>query len=112
MTNGAFTMYGRAEYDVVQRPDRIEYTQVFTDEQENTVRHPAAPTWPAKMRTTVMLVAEGPATTRVTIRWSVEGDATPEEMATFVSGRAGMTMGWTGSFDKLEAVLGKGSGTR
>ncbi len=112
MTNGAFTMYGRAEYDVVQRPDRIEYTQVFTDEQEHIVRHPAAPTWPAKMRTKVTLVAEGPSATRVTIRWSVEGDATPEEMATFVNGRAGMTMGWTGSFDKLEAVLGEGSGTR
>jgi hypothetical protein len=35
----------------------------------------------------------------------VEGDATAEEMATFVAGRTGMTMGWTGSFDKLEAVL-------
>jgi uncharacterized protein YndB with AHSA1/START domain len=105
MTNGVFTMYGRAEYDVVQRPDRIEYTQVFTDEHENITRHPAAPTWPAKMRTLVKFVAEGEAATRVTIRWSVDGDATPEEMATFVAGRTGMTMGWTGSFDKLEAVL-------
>ena len=50
--------------------------------------------------------------TRVTIRWSVEGDATPEEMATFVNGRAGMTMGWTGSFDKLEAALGAEEGVR
>ncbi|MES2521595.1 MAG: SRPBCC family protein [Gemmatimonadota bacterium] len=105
MTNGQFTMYGRAEYEIVERPNRIVYTQVFTDEQENITRHPAAPTWPAKMRTEVTLVAEDAATTRVTIRWSVVGDVTPEEMATFTSGRAGMTIGWTGSFDKLEAVL-------
>ena len=112
MTNGTFTMYGRAEYEVVQRPERIEYTQVFTDEHENITRHPASPQWPEKMRTQVTLVAEGPAATRVTIRWSVEGDPTPEEMATFVSGRAGMTMGWTGSFDKLEALLGEAPGAR
>ncbi len=105
MTNGTFTMYGRAEYETVERPDRLEYTQVFTDEHENVTRHPAAPTWPAKMRTQVSLVAESATSTRVTVRWSVEGSATPEEIATFVSGRAGMTMGWTGSFDKLEAVL-------
>jgi uncharacterized protein YndB with AHSA1/START domain len=112
MTNGAFTMYGRADYEVVQRPDRIEYTQCFTDEHGNITRHPAAPTWPETMRTKVTLVSEGPAATRVTIRWSVEGDATPEEMATFVNGRAGMTLGWTGSFDKLDAVLGEGTGAR
>lgn len=105
MTNGAFTMYGRAEYEAMERPHRIMYTQVFTDEQGNITRHPAMPTWPAKMRTEVTLAAEGSAATRVTIRWSVVGGATPEEMATFVNGRAGMTMGWTGSFDKLEALL-------
>jgi len=108
MTNGAFTMYGRAEYFAVERPHYIEYTQVFTDAEERISRHPAAPTWPEKMRTKVTLTAEGPTQTRVTVRWAVEGAATPEEMATFTDGRAGMTMGWTGSFDKLEAVLANG----
>lgn len=107
MTNGTFTMYGRADYDVVERPSRLEYTQIFTDEHENISRHPAAPTWPAVMRTTVTFTAEGAAQTRVTVRWQVEGDATPEEMATFVNGRAGMTMGWTGSFDKLDALIAR-----
>jgi uncharacterized protein YndB with AHSA1/START domain len=105
MTNGAFTMYGRAEYLAVERPHYIEYTQVFTDAEEHIARHPAAPTWPEKMRTRVTLTAEGPTQTRVTVRWAVDGAATPEEMRTFTDGRAGMTMGWTGSFDKLEAVL-------
>lgn len=105
MTNGAFTMYGRAEYELVQHPDRLVYTQCFTDEAGNLSRHPAAPTWPAVMRTVVTLAEEGPAQTRVNVRWSVEGNATAEEMATFMDGRAGMTMGWTGSFDKLDEAI-------
>jgi uncharacterized protein YndB with AHSA1/START domain len=105
MTNGAFTMYGRAEYRELRRPDRVQYTQCFTDAQGNIARHPAAPTWPERMLTTVTLTAEGPTQTRVTVRWEVYGSATPEEVATFVSAKAGMTMGWTGSFDKLEAYV-------
>ena len=34
MTNGDITMYGRLEYRIVERPHRIEYAQVFTDEHE------------------------------------------------------------------------------
>jgi hypothetical protein len=30
---------------------------------------------------------------------------TPEGLAVFLAGRTGMTGGWTGSFDKLEAAL-------
>jgi uncharacterized protein YndB with AHSA1/START domain len=106
MTNGAFTMYGRVEYLVVEPPHRLEYTQCFTDEHEHIARHPGAPTWPEKMRTIVQLAEEGPASTRVTIRWEVFGTASAEEIAAFVAERSGMTQGWTGSFDKLEALLG------
>jgi uncharacterized protein YndB with AHSA1/START domain len=112
MTNGEFTMHGRFAYETVRRPERIEYVQWFTDEHGNLSRHPAAPTWPARMRTLVTLVAEGPAQTRVTIRWSVEGDAAAEEIATFVNERGGMTAGWTGSLDKLEALLGQETAPR
>lgn len=105
MTNGQFTMYGRAEYLEIRRPDRLRYTQCFTDANENIARHPAAPTWPEKMLTTVTLTAEGAAQTRVTVRWEVYGSATDAEMATFIAERSGMTRGWTGSFDKLEEVL-------
>ena len=68
-------------------------------------RHPGAPTWPEKMLTTVLLAPEGPSQTRVTVRWEAFGSATAEEMAAFVAEKGGMTMGWTGSFDKLEALL-------
>lgn len=107
MTNGqGLTMYSHAEYRELERPHRIVYAQNFCDEHEHMSRHPLAPTWPAVMRTTVTLTAEDTDRTRVTIVWELEGDVTAEERATFVAGKPGMTMGWTGSFDKLEAYLG------
>lgn len=100
-------MYGRAEYLEVKSPNRIVYTQQFADENENLSRHPMAPTWPATMLTVVTLAEEGPNQTRVTIEWEPTGNVTPEELDTFIKGRAGMTMGWTGSFDKLEEYIAK-----
>ncbi|MCA9601889.1 MAG: SRPBCC family protein [Polyangiales bacterium] len=105
MGNGAMTMYGRAHYLEVRRPDRIVYTQEFCDENENPSVHPAAPTWPKMMLTTVTFASEGPDQTRVTVRWQPHNEVSAESLATFVAGRAGMTGGWTGSFDKLEAYL-------
>ena len=103
--NEGLKMYGRAHYLEVEEPHRIMYTQQFCDENENVTRHPMSPTWPATMLTTVNLSAEGPEQTRVTITWECYGDTTPEELATFIQARGGMTQGWTGSFDKLEAYL-------
>lgn len=103
--NQGLKMYGRAQYLEVSSPNRIVYTQQFCDEKENLSRHPLAPTWPATMLTVVTFSEEGPDRTRVTVEWEVHGEVTPEELETFVKGRAGMTQGWTGSFDKLEAYL-------
>jgi uncharacterized protein YndB with AHSA1/START domain len=109
MTNGqGITMCARAEYREITRPHRIVYVQNFCDESETLGRHPLAPTWPAYMLTQVTLTEEGPDRTRVTIEWEPYGEATPTEIETFVAGRAGMTGGWTGSFDKLEEVLALG----
>ncbi len=106
MSNDAgVKMYGRAKYLEVSRPDLIIYTQQFCDENEKPARHPMAPTWPETMLTKVQLASEGPNETRVTITWEVVGDYTAEELQTFINGRTGMTMGWTGSFDKLEAYI-------
>jgi uncharacterized protein YndB with AHSA1/START domain len=106
MTNHAdVTMYGRAKYEVIDRPGRLVYTQEFCDENEKLSRHPMAPVWPATMLATVELIAEGPDRTRVTVTWEPARDVTPEELKAFVDARASMTQGWTGSFDKLDALL-------
>lgn len=106
MSNQAgMTMFGRVDYIEIRKPDRLVYTQQFCDEQENISRHPMAPTWPATMLTVVQLTEEGPDRTRVTVTWEPYGATTREELETFLNARAGMTQGWTGSFDKLEALL-------
>jgi len=107
MTGHGAKMYGRAEYLEIQRPDRMVYTQQFCDEKEKVTRHPMSATWPETMLTTVELSEEGPSRTRVTVTWEPFNAATREEVETFVKAKAGMTMGWTGSFDKLEEYLAK-----
>ena len=98
-------MFSRAEYLQIDRPGLIRYTQQFCDENEKVSRHPLAPTWPETMLTTVTLHEEGPGNTRVTLVWEPSGATSDQEMATFVNARGGMTQGWTGSLDKLEAYL-------
>jgi uncharacterized protein YndB with AHSA1/START domain len=105
MSNGETKMYGRANYLEFERPRQVKYTQQFCDENEKISRHPFAPTWPETMLTTVTLSEEGPDQTRVTITWEPYGSVTREELETFIKARGGMTQGWTGSFDKLEAYL-------
>lgn len=105
MEHAGNVMFGKFEYERIEKPRLIVYTQRFCDEKEGPARHPMAPTWPDVMRTTVQFSEEAADRTRVTVLWEVVGDATQEEMDTFTKGRAGMTGGWTGSFDKLEEYL-------
>ncbi|MDX2054730.1 MAG: SRPBCC family protein [Polyangiaceae bacterium] len=104
-SEGGPKLYGRAQYLKVETPTSLVYTQEFVDEHENISRHPFAPTWPEAMLTSVTLSEEGPNQTRVTVCWAPHGATTAEELTTFIQGRGGMTQGWTGSFDKLEAYL-------
>jgi uncharacterized protein YndB with AHSA1/START domain len=99
------TIYGRVKYLVLERPSRIVYTQQFCDENEQVIRAPFFKDWPETMSTIVELAVEAPDRTRVTVRWEPQG-ATEADIAEFVRQRSGMTGGWTGSFDKLEALLG------
>lgn len=103
--NGGLTMYGRAEYLKLEKPHTLVYTQQFCDEKGNVSRHPMMPTWPETMMTTVRLIEEAKNRTRVNVTWEAHGRVSPEELAVMVNMRAGMTQGWTGSFDKLEDYL-------
>jgi uncharacterized protein YndB with AHSA1/START domain len=105
MGNDAFTTYGEIAYTCIERPYLLQYTQCFTDAEGHLSRAPMAPLWPADMHTTVRFTAEGASRTRVTVRWQPDASATPAEIAAFVEARSSMTMGWTGSFDKLDALI-------
>lgn len=41
----------------------------------------------------------------MTVTWSVEGAVSAEELTPFTDGRAGMSQGWDGSFDKLSDYI-------
>jgi len=110
MTNNAgVKMYGRTEYLKIEKPSCLVYTQQFCDEHERLSRHPKMPTWPATMLTTVKLSEEGTDRTRVTVTWEPHGATTHEELEAFINAKPGMTLGWTGSFDKLENLLAGGA---
>lgn len=102
MWSGGIEMYGRAQFLTVERPNFLVYTQQFCDKDENISRHPMAPVWPETMLTRVDFAAEDAGHTRVTITWEPTGNVTDAELQAFIAERRGMTMGWTGSFDKLE----------
>jgi len=99
------TMHVRAEYLAIEPPRRVVYVQQFVDERERPAPAPGAEVWPAMLLTTVLLTEEAPDRTRVTVTCEPHGKATSAEVAAFVGERPGMTLGWTGSFDALEALL-------
>lgn len=105
MQGNGISFHGATHYLEITRPNRLVYVQRFADEHGGCARHPFAPTWPEAMLTTVELSPEGPDATRVTVTWEPTATTTQEERDTFIQARTSMTMGWTGSFDKLEALL-------
>lgn len=105
MTNGEFIMHGRLTYREIS-PLKISYVMEFLDEKGNIVRHPALEVFPASLINTVTIAAESEASTRLSVESKPGEGATKDEMAAFVDLRSSMTQGWTGSFDKLDGLLG------
>jgi uncharacterized protein YndB with AHSA1/START domain len=97
--------YGQVDYLTLRAPSLLVYTQMFCDRDGKPGKPAFAPTYPDKILTTVTFADEGLNQSRVTVRWEILGEATAAERRTFHEMKAGMTMGWGGSFDKLEALL-------
>lgn len=106
MTNGkTIDHYGKMTYKEIVPVHRLVYIQCFTDEKGNVSKPPFEKNWPDNVLATVTFAEEGSNETRVTVNWEVYGEATETEKTTFSEARAGMTMGWSGSFDKLDELL-------
>jgi len=104
MADGS-TKHGVLEYRTIRPVDLFVYSQNFSDADGTLCKPSFAPTYPDRILTTVTFVPEGPNETRVTVRWEILGDATAGERETFDAMKTSMTPGWTGAFDKLEALL-------
>ena len=66
---------------------------------------PGLETWPPTLLMTVGFTEEAPDQTLVTVTTEPQGETTPAQVEAFVRERTGMTLGWTGSFDALEAMV-------
>lgn len=106
MTDSAGSrLHGLLNYQQLDPPRRIVYTQQFCDAEGRLVRAPFFKDWPLTMQTEVELTPEEDGFTRVALRWEPAADASAADIAEFVRQRGSMTQGWTGSFDKLEGLL-------
>ena len=97
-------MWAKFVYREIVAPQRLVWVHSFSDEAGGLTRHPLSPTWPLELLTTVIFEDAGAGKTKVTLRWSPL-NATPEERQTFDAARDGMTGGWNGSFERLDAYL-------
>ena len=98
-------MWGKFVYREIAAPGKIVLVNSFSDEKGGLTRHPLAPTWPLEMLSTTTLAGEG-GKTKLTIEWSPL-NPTDDELKMFESAHDGMKLGWSGTFEQLEAYLAK-----
>lgn len=96
-------MWGKFEYREIAALTRVVLVNSFSDEDGGVTRHPFSPTWPLCLLTETIFTEQDCRTT-LTIT-SLPLDATEEECGTFDRARAGLTQGWTWTFDQLQAYL-------
>ncbi len=96
-------MWGKAVYREITPPERVVWINSFSDEAGGLTRHPGATLWPLEMLT-VATFDEYDGKTLLTLTWTAH-NATAEEQKVFDDNHPNMTMGWTGSFDRLAAYL-------
>lgn len=101
MSNETSLFYGKISYQKIDPNKSLKYTQSFCDAHGIICKPPFEKNWPDRMITTIHFAAESVNETRVTIKWEVNPEANEIERFTFNQAKPGMTLGWTGSFDKL-----------
>jgi uncharacterized protein YndB with AHSA1/START domain len=98
-------MWAKFVYRDVTPPKHISWEHSFSDKDGNITRHPSHAIWPLKLITDVGFEREGNGT-KLTLTWTPL-EATPEEVASFTMMMPTMNMGWSGTFDQLDAFLKK-----
>jgi uncharacterized protein YndB with AHSA1/START domain len=97
-------MWAKFVYREVAPPELLSWVHSFSDENGGLTRHPLSATWPLELLTTVTFEEAPGGKTKLTLRWSPI-NATEEERKTFEGARDGMTQGWGGTFERLDAYL-------
>jgi len=98
-------IWGKWVYREIVKPERLVFLSSFSDEKGGTTRHPWDPNWPLELLSTITFAENGGKTT-VTVRWSAH-NATDAQKKVFTAGQPSMTMGWSGTFERLVSYLAK-----
>lgn len=96
-------MWGKVKYHEIKKPNRLVYSQFFSDENGGVGKHPMSDSWPAEMLTTIEFESLGNKT-KIKLTW-IPVNGTPEEIKTFTEAMSGMHQGWGGAFENLDTYL-------
>jgi uncharacterized protein YndB with AHSA1/START domain len=102
MPNGD-VMWGKWIFKEIVPPEKLVVIVAFSDADKGETRHPMAPSWPLETLSTTTLT-EKDGKTHMRLEWSAY-NATAEEQAVFDASHDGMTQGWSGTMNALEAYL-------
>ena len=102
---GAPAMWGRFNYRDIVAQERIEWLNSFSNEHCGITRAPFSPLCPLEIRNTVSF-SEKDGVTTVSLRAEPFGE-TPPERQFFDDLQASMEEGYGGTFEQLEAWIGK-----
>jgi uncharacterized protein YndB with AHSA1/START domain len=98
-------MWGKWTFREIDPPNRLVLISSFSDANGGITRHPMSAGWPLETLSTTTFTAQGNKTL-LTIEWAPH-NASAEECAVFDAALDGMTHGWTGTFEQLDAYLAK-----
>jgi uncharacterized protein YndB with AHSA1/START domain len=98
-------MWGKFVYREIVEPEKLVYTNSFSDEEGNTVRAPFSPTWPLEILNTLTFT-EHEGKTTLTMRGGPI-NPTEEERKTFETAQEMVQQGFAGTLDQLADYLEK-----
>lgn len=96
-------MWGKWTFREIVAPERLALVSSFSDAEGRITRHPLSTSWPLEMLSTTTFEEQG-RKTLITIH-STPLYATNLELKTFDEAHEGMSQGWNGTFDQLDAYL-------
>jgi uncharacterized protein YndB with AHSA1/START domain len=99
-------MWGKFAYREIVAPERLVFVNGFSNENGDFIRHPLVPVWPLEVLS-VFRFTEQEGRTTFTLEWTPI-NASAEECALFEHSHEGMTQGWAGTLEQLDAHLASG----
>jgi uncharacterized protein YndB with AHSA1/START domain len=102
---GGGIMWGKFVYREIVRPERLVFTNSFSDENGGTTRHPMSATWPLEVLNIETFTETAGKTT--VLLCGTPFNASEAERKTFRDATKSMEQGFTGTFNQLDEYLAR-----